>query len=65
MKTYGDQFNAFLLELLRGRLRGIASDVTNLELLRELCIVQEAGDEGTTLVARGIKDCDDLDMLAG
>lgn len=58
--SYHHQLNAFLCKFLGGRLRGIASDAADLELLRELSIVQDVRDDGATLVASGTEDCDDL-----
>jgi hypothetical protein len=58
--TYSDYFYAFLGEVLSSGLRGFASYAADLEFLRERGVGEELCDDGSALVARGTKDCDDF-----
>jgi hypothetical protein len=52
--------DALFLERLCSRLRDIASDAADLELLGQSWVGEDVLDDGATLVASGTKNSDDL-----
>lgn len=58
--SYSDHLDATLSKFLGRLLGGIAGDTTDLEFLGELGIREDGFDDGSTLVAGGTKNSDEL-----
>lgn len=60
VESYRDNVDTPLSQVLGRLLGGVASDTANLEFLREPRISKDGIDDGTTLVAGGAKNSDQL-----
>lgn len=59
-RSYSDNLDTPLGNILGGLLGGVTSNAADLELLGKLGIVEDGVDDGTTLVSGGTENSDQL-----